>query len=169
VLGVAAFVRSALVVAAVVLVLAPTASASSPEFDPGIDRETHLLSQTFNGTWPDGPSQDPAFSQDRQYASVAAFDSDADNLVAGDTNGTTDVFAVYRRQPYSLAGEPWQQEEDGEGHRGDDQQQDHCRERPTEDVRDHGDRPGARGPGSPRAPMPSPAFRGYFLVVPMLR
>ena len=54
-LGVAAFVRSALVVAAVVLVLAPTASASSPEFDPGIDRETHLLSQTFNGTWPDGP------------------------------------------------------------------------------------------------------------------
>ena len=35
-LGVAAFVRSALVVAAVVLVLAPTASASSPEFDPGI-------------------------------------------------------------------------------------------------------------------------------------
>ena len=107
-LGVAAFVRSALVVAAVVLVLAPTASASSPEFDPGIDRETHLLSQTFNGTWPDGPSQDPAFSQDRQYASVAAFDSDADNLVAGDTNGTTDVFAVYRRQPYSLAGEPWQ-------------------------------------------------------------
>jgi len=108
VLGVAAFVRSALVVAAVVLVLAPTASASSPEFDPGIDRETHLLSQTFNGTWPDGPSQDPAFSQDRQYASVAAFDSDADNLVAGDTNGTTDVFAVYRKQPYSLAGEPWQ-------------------------------------------------------------
>ena len=107
-LGVPAFVRSALAVAAVVLVLAPTASASSPEFDPGIDRETHLLSQTFNGTWPDGPSQDPAFSQDRQYASVAAFDSDADNLVPGDTNGTTDVFAVYRRQPYSLAGEPWQ-------------------------------------------------------------
>ena len=100
--------RSALVVAAVVLVLAPAASASSPEFDPGIDRETHLLSQTFNGTWPDGPSQDPAFSQDRQYASVGAFDSDADNLVPGDTNGTTDVFAVYRRQPYSLAGEPWQ-------------------------------------------------------------
>ena len=107
-LGVPAFVRSALAVAAVVLVVAPTASASSPEFDPGIDRETHLLSQTFNGTWPDGPSQDPAFSQDRQYASVAAFDSDADNLVPGDTNGTTDVFAVYRRQPYSLAGEPWQ-------------------------------------------------------------
>ena len=107
-LGVPAFVRSALAVAAVALVLAPTASASSPEFDPGIDRETHLLSQTFNGTWPDGPSQDPAFSQDRQYASVAAFDSDADNLVPGDTNGTTDVFAVYRRQPYSLAGEPWQ-------------------------------------------------------------
>ena len=107
-LGVPAFVRSALAVAAVVLVLAPTASASSPEFDPGIDRETHLLSQTFSGTWPDGPSQDPAFSQDRQYASVAAFDSDADNLVPGDTNGTTDVFAAYRRQPYSLAGEPWQ-------------------------------------------------------------
>ena len=77
------------------------------DFDPGTQRETHLLSQTVDGSWPDGPSQDPAFSQDRQYASVAAFDSDADNLVVGDVNRTTDVFAVYREQPYTLAGEPW--------------------------------------------------------------
>ncbi|GAA5050306.1 hypothetical protein GCM10023336_17940 [Streptomyces similanensis] len=27
----------------------------------------------------------------------------------------------------------------------------------------------ARGWRNPRAPMPSPAFRGYFFVVPMLR
>jgi hypothetical protein len=90
------------------LVWAAPAAAGTPEFDPGIDRETHLISQTYNGTWPDGPSRNPAFSQDRQYASVAAFDSDADNLVPNDTNGTTDVFAVYRKQPYSLAGEPWE-------------------------------------------------------------
>jgi hypothetical protein len=92
---------------ALALALAGTASAGSSTFDPGSQRETHLISQTFNGSWPDGPSQHPAFSQDRQYASVAAFDSDADNLVPSDTNGTTDVFAVYRAQPYSLAGEPW--------------------------------------------------------------
>jgi hypothetical protein len=110
-LGVSAFARFALATAAMVagaLVAAAPASAGAPEFDPGTQRETHLLSQTYDGTWPDGPSQDPAFSQDRQYASVAAFDSDADNLVPGDTNGTTDVFAVYRKQPYTLAGEPWQ-------------------------------------------------------------
>jgi hypothetical protein len=93
---------------AALLVWAAPAAAGTPEFDPGTDRETHLISQTWDGTWPDGPSQDPAFSQDRQYASVAAFDSDADNLVPNDTNATTDVFAVYRRQPYSLAGEPWE-------------------------------------------------------------
>ncbi|HEX3316915.1 MAG TPA: hypothetical protein VHR88_02785, partial [Solirubrobacteraceae bacterium] len=93
---------------AALLVWAAPASASTPQFDPGIDRETHLISQTWNGTWPDGASQDPAFSQDRQYASVAAFDSDADNLAPGDANGTTDVFAVYRRQPYTLAAEPWE-------------------------------------------------------------
>jgi hypothetical protein len=98
---------------ALTLALPPVAiavSGTSPggtSFDPGTQRETHLISQTYDGSWPDGPSQDPAFSQDRQYASVAAFDSDADNLVPGDTNGTTDVFAVYREQPYSLAGEPW--------------------------------------------------------------
>ena len=93
---------------AAALAAAGPVSAGTPEFDPGTQRETQLLSQTYDGTWPDGPSQDPAFSQDRQYASVAAFDSDANNLVPGDTNGTTDVFAAYRKQPYTLAGEPWQ-------------------------------------------------------------
>jgi hypothetical protein len=66
-----------------------------------------LLSRAVNGGFPNGPSHDGAFSQDRQLASYAAFDSDASNIVTGDDNGFTDVFVVRRDRPYSDRGEPW--------------------------------------------------------------
>ncbi|MEA2458671.1 MAG: hypothetical protein QOC95_1643 [Thermoleophilaceae bacterium] len=66
-----------------------------------------LLSQSFRGGFPNGPSADATISGDRQLATLAAFDSDASNIVKGDRNGFRDVFLVHRAKPYSLKGEPW--------------------------------------------------------------
>ena len=80
--------------------------ASAQRFEPS-DRETDLLSRASDGGFPNGGSRNPSISQDRQLASVAAFESDASDIVNGDKNRTTDVFVVHRRRPYSLNGEPW--------------------------------------------------------------
>ncbi|MFL5887245.1 MAG: hypothetical protein ACJ77M_19420 [Thermoleophilaceae bacterium] len=89
-----------LLAAAASLMLAAPAHAKPPL--------VQLLSHSVGGGFPNGPSHDPAFSQDRQLATVAAFDSDASNLVKGDGNGhVTDVFVVRRKRPYSLHGPPW--------------------------------------------------------------
>src|SRR3954447_3648852 len=82
-------------------------SPGGNEFDPKTERETLLLSTSYMGGFPNGPSRNGVFSQDRQYASYAAFESDATDVVPGDTNNTTDVFLVRRQKPYTLKGEPW--------------------------------------------------------------
>src|SRR5262245_60207444 len=56
-----------------------------------------LLSSTLGGTGGNGPSSTGSLHTDENFAygfdpSVAVFASDADDLVPGDTNGTTDVF-----------------------------------------------------------------------------
>jgi hypothetical protein len=51
-----------------------------------------------NGEGANGPSGHATISGDDRRASYAAFDSRASNLVAGDTNGATDVF-VWGRPP----------------------------------------------------------------------
>ncbi|HEX8745210.1 MAG TPA: hypothetical protein VF712_18945 [Thermoleophilaceae bacterium] len=71
------------------------------------DRETRLLSRAAGGGFPNGASRNPAISQDRQLARAAAYESDASDIVKGDSNGVTDVFVVHRKRPYSLNGEPW--------------------------------------------------------------
>jgi len=56
------------------------------------DRKTkqiQRISVGVNGTEANGPSTNPVISADGRYV---AFESDATNLVAGDTNGYTDVF-----------------------------------------------------------------------------
>ena len=88
-----------------ILAAAPAAQA----FDPTKDRETHLLSRSMAGGFPNGASRNGVFSQDGQGASLAAFDSDASDLVAGDTNGHSDVFLVRRGGHFTTnKGEPWQ-------------------------------------------------------------
>jgi len=78
-------------------------------FSPTRDRETHLLSRSIHGGFPNGPSRNGAFSQDNQAASLAAFESDASDIVRGDTNGLTDVFVVHRGGRFSgSGGEPWE-------------------------------------------------------------
>jgi hypothetical protein len=92
---------SLLVVAFVAALSLPAAaSAATPP-------RMQLLSQSFRGGFPNGPSAHGAFSQDRQLTTLAAFDSDASNIVKGDRNGFTDVFLVRRAKPYNLKGPPW--------------------------------------------------------------
>jgi hypothetical protein len=78
-------------------------------FDPTKDRETHLLSRSMIGGFPNGPSRNAKFSKDGQGTRLAAFESDASDLVPGDSNGRTDVFVVRRGGDFTTnKGEPWQ-------------------------------------------------------------
>lgn len=58
-------------------------------FDEPGGRATYLVSQGIGGAMPDHHSGSPFLSNDGGYV---AYWSDASNLVAGDTNGVTDVF-----------------------------------------------------------------------------
>ena len=92
------------------LALRPRASRAAESaggrFGPG-DRETLLISRSAGGGFPNGASRNAAISGDYQLASLVAFDSDASDIISGDTNGVSDVFFVRRRRPYSIDGEPW--------------------------------------------------------------
>jgi hypothetical protein len=68
--------------------------------------DTFLVSKSKDGGLPDGPSRNAAFSQDGRRASVLTFESDASDIVSGDTNGVTDVF-YQERQDNGTEGEPW--------------------------------------------------------------
>jgi hypothetical protein len=72
------------------------------------DSTTYLLSKSIAGTVPDGPSRNAAISQDQRVAKIAAFESDATDLVVGDVNAATDVFFIRRAEPYGNDGTPWQ-------------------------------------------------------------
>lgn len=86
------------------LALPAVASAAS-----GADslRTTFLFSRSVTGGVPDGPSRNGAISHDQRIARVIAFESDATNMINGDTNGVTDVFMVRRQAPWGNNGTPW--------------------------------------------------------------
>src|SRR3954452_13632179 len=79
---------------------APVAHAATPP-------KMQLASRSLSGGFPNGPSHNPVMSQDRQLASLVAYDSDASNIVRGDTNGLTDVFLLRRQPTYWFQGPPW--------------------------------------------------------------
>lgn len=54
------------------------------------------ISVAATGAPGNGPSSSPAISGDNRKTRLAAFQSDATNLVAGDTNGVTDIFVWSR-------------------------------------------------------------------------
>jgi hypothetical protein len=96
--------------AAAAVVAAPVALAHHDDKDTTIylpDSTTYLLSKSLAGGIPDGPSRNPVISQDQRIAKIAAFESDATNLVAGDVNAATDVFFIRRAEPYGNDGTPW--------------------------------------------------------------
>src|SRR6476646_9390507 len=82
---------------------------SAHAFDPTKDRETHLVSRSVTGGFPNGPSRNAVFAQNGQGASFLAFESDASDIVANDPNGFTDVFVLRRGGSFTQnRGEPWQ-------------------------------------------------------------
>ena len=91
------------------LATAPTALAHHDDKDttlyPG--STTFLLSRSLSGEIPNGPSRNPAISQDQRLAGIVAFESDASDIVAGDVNNATDVFFIRRAEPYGNHGAAW--------------------------------------------------------------
>src|SRR3954466_5684146 len=82
--------------------------AGAHAFDPTTDRETHLLSRSISGGFPNGPSRNAVFAQNGQGASFVAYESDASDIVAGDVNGFTDVFVLRRGGRFTQSrGEAW--------------------------------------------------------------
>src|SRR4051794_26998900 len=69
-------------------------------------RTTFLLSSA-NGAFPNGPSRNAAVSHDQRIARYIAYESDASNIIDGDTNSATDVFLVFRAEPFGHNGTPW--------------------------------------------------------------
>jgi hypothetical protein len=71
-------------------------------------QSTQPISVAMDGGAPNGDSLNPAISGDRRFARLVAFESDASNLVPGDTNGQRDVFVVERGGSFGNNGSPWQ-------------------------------------------------------------
>jgi hypothetical protein len=69
---------------------------------------TFLISRGLGGAAPNGPSTHPVISNDKRFARAIAFQSEASNLVRGDTNGVSDVFVVKRTGKIDNEGVPWQ-------------------------------------------------------------
>jgi TolB protein len=70
-------------------------------------QSTHLISRSVTGGIPDGESSHAVISGDRRDARAIAFQSDATDLVQGDTNGVTDVFVVRRDGVFGNNGDQW--------------------------------------------------------------
>lgn len=70
-------------------------------------RTTFLFSRSLSGGIPNGPSRNATVSNDQRIARIAAYESDASNIVNGDTNNATDVFFVRRAAPWAQNGSPW--------------------------------------------------------------
>jgi hypothetical protein len=98
--------RAMFAAAALTLALATWAVGGSAAPGAPSQRTTFLLSSA-NGSLPNGPSRSPAISHDQRIARYIAYESDASNIVVGDTNGTTDVFLVSRARPFGETGTPW--------------------------------------------------------------
>jgi Tol biopolymer transport system component len=93
-----------LVATALCVVAVPAASAFA---QADSNRTTFLLSRAFDGGLPNGVSRNAAVSHDQRIAQAIAYESDATNIVPGDTNGLTDVFVVHRAGPWGHSGTPW--------------------------------------------------------------
>ena len=104
--------RSMATAAALLAGLVATAAATArPESDnvtsAGRNQTTLRVSRTASGGTPNGPSTNPVISNDKRFARAVAFESEASNLVAGDTNGVKDVFVVRRGNRANNKGTSW--------------------------------------------------------------
>jgi len=98
----------ALVAAAIAATLVTSlASASGATIQAARYQATWLISKNRHGGAPNGPSTHAVISGDRRYARIIAFQSDASDLVAGDANGLSDVFAIRRGGSFGNDGSVW--------------------------------------------------------------
>jgi hypothetical protein len=104
-LGVLAALTALLV--ALVALTTPRASAAPVHAAVSGTPVTFMISRARGGGAPNGPSTHPVISNDKRYARAIAFQSEASNLVAGDSNGVSDVFVVRRAGPIGNEGRPW--------------------------------------------------------------
>src|SRR5204863_6465732 len=87
-----------------VAVAGQSASANSAR---DAQQYTQLISRSVSGGVPNGPSRNPVISGDKRYAGAIAFESEASDIVSGDTNGQTDVFVVRRGGNFGNDGSKW--------------------------------------------------------------
>jgi hypothetical protein len=90
-----------------VTLTAAFASASASPLHAARFQTTWAISRSVAGGIPNGASTNPVISGDRRYARIIAFESEASNLVKGDTNRQKDVFAVLRGGSFDNTGTPW--------------------------------------------------------------
>jgi hypothetical protein len=90
-----------------IALLVPLAAFAPATWAADRVQSTQLISHAAGGGLPNGPSTAPVISADSRYARLIAFQSDASNLVSGDTNEHSDVFVVRRRGVIRNDGAPW--------------------------------------------------------------
>jgi hypothetical protein len=88
-------------------VIAAAAPAAHAETARESAQSTILISRAFDGGVPNGPSTNGVISNDKRWARAIAFQSEASNIVAGDTNGVSDVFVVRREGVFGNDGTQW--------------------------------------------------------------
>jgi hypothetical protein len=98
--------RISLLVLAAALGVGLAAPSGASGFTNSI-RTTSLLSRSYTGQIPNGPSRNAFVSADQRIARYVAYESDASDIVQGDTNNLTDVFVARRRKPWKKSGSPW--------------------------------------------------------------
>ncbi|HEX8645917.1 MAG TPA: hypothetical protein VF715_03385 [Thermoleophilaceae bacterium] len=95
--------------AALLLAALIALAAALPDATRGQGRQatTTLFSRALDGGTPNGPSTNPVISGDLRYSQIVAFESEASDLVANDSNGFQDVFAVRRSGSFGDTGSEW--------------------------------------------------------------
>src|SRR4051794_11673083 len=88
-------------------VIAAAAPAAHAETARESAQNTILISRAYDGGVPNGPSTHGVISNDKRWARAIAFQSEASNIVPGDTNGVSDVFVVRREGVFGNDGTQW--------------------------------------------------------------
>ena len=96
-----------LILALATAALASAAPAHGANSDRREVQNTVLISQALGGGVPNGASSNAVISNDRRWARVIAYESEASNLVNGDSNGVKDIFVVRRAGTFVNDGTQW--------------------------------------------------------------
>jgi hypothetical protein len=97
----------ALPVALISAAAVPSAGSSDAPVHAARTQTTKLISHAYKGGVPNGPSTNGVISGDKRYARIIAYQSTASNIVRGDTNKLSDVFAIRRAGHFGNKGTRW--------------------------------------------------------------